>query len=469
MRIAPFCLGLLCLPVLGGCPRSAPKPDPAPAASPSPVVTASVGAATSFASAPAELPPPPICRVESKKVWASGANTLTGLTEAELSDDRVALGLALGLQPAVLVVSKGGAGKLYKLALKPGTQIATPPKRDEGTRQLLRVTPVKVDGDQVRAFVDFRDELKNKRRRIACGPAESDEWWVAFNDVPFFSRDDRSESVVKTLFTEGSGGASTYHEIQDCRTFADLSRGETWILGSGLHGSRSADGTLSWRSTLFVDLGAKSHESHLHVVELKGDPPKQMPYEIPVSQRLEDGSFLVAVRNSSRLLVGLLNPDKTPRGDFVPYLGFPTLPDIAQDGDDVVLSTSLAQGKGEFSLRALRISSSHPKLPKNYTVVQTDETVSGSETEPDFTRDMRGQRWMAHIEGERGKGRLSIAPIDADFRLQGQPYTVTEEGEHASEPRLVAMRDGGILTAFLRERDGAVELVTEDLHCERSR
>jgi hypothetical protein len=473
MRCALKSFAVLAALTLFGCSRNTPKPEPEPVAAsalkPAPASSAEPLASAPAASASVPLAPPPICTVESKKVWSSGANKLTGLTEAELADGRVALGFAVGNHPHVLLVSKAASGKVVRVALKQGTQLASPPKPAEGSRQLMRVTPVKVEGDEVRAFADFRDEFKDKRRRVACGPADSDEFWVAFDDVPFFARQDRSEAVAKKLFASAGGAEATYHEIRDCRTFTDPSTAETWILGSGLHGTLKADNSMSWKSTLFVDTGAKSHETHLHSVDLKGETPKPIDYEVPVSRRLKDGSFLVATRNGSRLLTAILNPDKTLQGEFVSLAGFPTLPDLAEDGDDLVLSTSVAQGKGDFGLRAFRLSSSHPKLPRSYSVVETDTTVSGSESDPDFTRDTRGRRWIAHVEGERGNGRLSIAPIDAAFRVQGRPYSVTEEGERASSARLIAMRDGGILVAFLRDKDGSTELVTEDLHCDPSR
>jgi hypothetical protein len=471
----PFTMVSCALLVAGlpGCERNKPSPDPGTSRSATNATVAASAptpATAASASAAAPVGPPPVCRIDSKKTWGSGANKLTGLTEADLPDGRAAIGLAFGLQPHVLVISTGGEGKLAKLQPRAGTHIATPPKGAEGSRHLYRVTPVKVDGANVQAFVDYRDELRGKRRRVACGPVDSDDSWVAFDEVPFFDRDPRpTGEALNALFARRGDDWNGYHEVRDCRTFADVSRGEAWILGSGLHGDMRASGEIKWRSTLFVDTGAKTHERHLHHVDLTGDPPKMADYEVPVSRRLDDGSFLVAMRNRSSLLVGLLGPDKSLRGDLSSYPGFPTLPDLADDGDDVILSTSVALGKGEFGLRALRIASSKPVLPRAYAQVVTDEQGQGSETDPDFTRDLRGQRWMAHVEGERGKGRLSIAPIGADFRAVGRPYTISAEGERISSARLVPMKDGGILVVFLRETDKTVELVTEDLHCEVAR
>jgi hypothetical protein len=454
-----------------GC--SKPKTEPAPAIS---TTVAPIASAAPAASPAAETPapsasvpigPPPICNVHSKKVWTSGANKLAGLTERDLGDGRLAIGFAVGTQPSVLVLSKGGAGQIIKATVKPGSVLATGLKTGEGVRNLLRVTPVHVEGDTAHVFVDFRDDLKEKRRRVACGPADSEEWWVAYDDVPFFDRKDNTTDEVKSAaFKKNASGASEYAEIRDCRTFSDPEKKDTWILGSGLHGAMAADGTITWKSTFFVDQGKQSHEQHLHTTELKGDKPKPVDYEVPVSTRLNDGSFLVATRNGGRLLVGLLNADKTLRGNWSSYGGFATLPDLAEDAEDIILSTSLAKGKGEYGLRALRISQSSPSLPRNYSVIVTDQDAQASETDPDFTRDSKGRRWLAHIEGERGKGALSLSPIDGNFHVIGRAYTVTQEDEKAASARVSPMGDGGIMVMYIRTTG---ELVTQEVHCSLAR
>ncbi|MBI5536908.1 MAG: hypothetical protein HY898_29580 [Deltaproteobacteria bacterium] len=464
-----FALGLVAVLAAAGCSKSNPKPEPTPTtgSATAPIVTASASAPSAVASeAPAAsvpVGPPPICNVQSKKVWSTGANKLAGLTEDELGDGRVLIGLAIGNQPHVLIMSPGGKGTLVKVPVKAGSVLATPLKPGEGTRSILRVTPVHLEGDTAHAFVDFRDEFKDKRRRVACGPADSEEWWVAFDEIPYLSRKDKDTPEGKAAaFKKDASGTAEYHEIRDCRTFADVDRNETYILGSELQGVLQADDKITWKSIMFIDLGAKSHEKHIYSTELKGDPPKMSDYEVPVSRRLDDGSFLLATRNGARLMVGLLNPDKTLRGDFTSYPGFPTLPDLASDGEDVILSTSLAKGKGEYGLRALRIHQRSPTLPRGYSTIVTDATETDSETDPDFTRDSKGRRWIAHIEGERGKGRLSLAPIDASFHLLGRPYQVSSEDEKIASARLVAMGDGGIMIIYIRDNG---ELVSTEVHC----
>jgi hypothetical protein len=73
---------------------------------------------------------------------------------------------------------------------------------------------------------------------------------------------------------------------------------------------------------------------------------------------------------------------------------------------------------------------------------------------------------MSYVEGERGNGHLEIVPINAQFQALGRPFEITQEEERASEARTVALADGSILVAYLRDKDKATELVTLDLSCD---
>ena len=190
-------------------------------------------------------------------------------------------------------------------------------------------------------------------------------------------------------------------------------------------------------------------------------------FEIPVSQRLHSGDFLLATRFGGSLSVAVLSADKTMRGGLKSYPGFPTLPDLGTDGDDTVLVTSFAKGKDEYLLRALRLSGDRPELPAQLSAIALAPGDKDSETDPDFTRDSKGRRWLSYVDGARGHGKLFIAPLDENFKATGRPYEITQNGDKASEARMVATTGGTLLVAFLREGDGgSTELVTEDLECD---
>lgn len=462
MRLTETSIACLAIAAAFGCSRpkaddkqATPQVTPAvPSAAPS--VSPSAPAAPSVAPANLE---PPVCEIQSKKVWASGANKLTGLTEAVLADGRVAVGFAIGNKPSVLAIGAKAEGALLKVSLGQSKRLATVPK--DATRYMYRVTPVKVEGDTAFAFVDYEDKYKDKHRTVVCGPADSDSPWVQFDGVHY-----AEQKLTPAQQAQPFGAAQTYSETHTCRSFAHLETGETWILGSGLQGEKQADGSIKWKSTFFVNTGSAKDEKHIHTTELKQVTSNSPDYEVPVSYRFEDGTILVAARHANHLMAGLLDANKSPRGEFVSYAGFPTLPDIAADGDSAVVSTSFAKGHGEFGLRAFRVSGKDLKLPKALHVVVTDQDQEKSETDPAFVRDAQGQHWMAHIEGERGKGQLSLAPLNAEFQAIGRSYTVTGDDEQAAVARAIPMKDKGIMIVFIRNGDKTTELVTEEVHCE---
>jgi hypothetical protein len=440
-------------------PSAAAPSQPAPAAPTPSTVASAVGA-------------PPACKVVSQKSWGKGINKETGLTVQEV-DGRAAIGLAIGMTPHVLSIGKGGEGKLIKVNVKAGSELAKAPAAAEGTRHLMRVTPTKISGETAEAFVDYHDEYKSKRRRVACGPADSSEAWISFDDTPFFERDEKDRptgDALKTLFSKKKENDADegYHELRDCRTFADLKKGTTWIVGSDLIGTLKPDGTPSWRASLVVDKGAKVHELHTHDIPLGNDAAaKTSKFDIPVSHPLHDGSYVLAARYGGSMVAAILGPEKTLHGNVHSYPGMPTLPDIASDGDDTVLVTSFVKNKTEFLLKGLRLASQKPELPKQMVPIMLAPDEKDSETDPDFTRDSKGRRWVSHVDGERGHGKLFIAPVNADFTATGKPFEVTQEGEKAAEARMVPLADGTILVTFLRETDAGkgYELVTEDLDC----
>jgi len=407
----------------------------------------------------------PVCKVESKKVWASGGNKLTGLTDTTLPDGRIAVGLAVGNTPEVLLVAANGKGSLAKIPVAAGTKLATVPKG--ATRYMLRVTPVKVEGDTVKAFVDFEDHYKDKRRTIVCGPTDSNDNWVEFDGMPFSARKDPKPEELSALF-HASGSEKAYDEVVACRTFTNLEHAETWTLGSSLHGVLAPDNKIAWRSDFIVASAAKAQPKIIESADVKSKGLDDAHFEVPVSHALHNGSYFVAARHKNHLVAGVLGPDKSPTGKLAHYPGFPTLPALADDGrESLVMVTALAKGKGEFGLRALRVNEDKVELPKSLHIVTTDLSTgeNPSESDPDFVRDVAGQRWIAHIEGQRGNGRLALAPIDKDFQAVGRSFVVTESDEKASAARVIALKDKGLLVVFLREAGKTLELVTEEVHC----
>jgi hypothetical protein len=445
-RHATFVLALAAAALcLGACNNDPPKADPsaaAPAVSAQPSAVSSAAAAVKTAEAAPLKPPegPPACASTGKKTWATGVSKITGLATTELADGRVAVGLAVGDQPHVLVVGPGGDGKLLKVPVKAGSALSKPLKADEGSRILFRVTPVKVEGDKAQVFVDYREEHKSKRRRVACGPAEADDAWINFDDVPYLDWDPKPVGKdLEALFKkheheEGEKheeGDEGYHELRDCRSFADVRTGEAWIVGSVLRGVQK-EGAIEWSASLVVDTGPKKHEVHLHEVVLKGDPPNLKSFEVPISRSLGDKGYLLAARFGGTLRAGILGRDKTMKGKLVTYAGFPTLPHAATDAGDVVLVTAVTKDKGLFALRGLRVSMEKPAVPKALTVIDTHAADKGhthdhghdhehdhvdhSETDPDFVRDSNGRGGSRTSRGSGARGRCRSCLWTRGFR-----------------------------------------------------
>lgn len=438
----------------GGSASAAPAPAPSGAAS-----------ASAAASGSADAPPagPPICERSKEKVWAAGVNKLTGLT-TKVFGGRMAVGLAIGNEPRVLVVEKDGAAKL--LPVKQSDHVKAP-KPKEGFRLLMRVSPADVSGAEARAFVDYRDELKDKRRRVSCGPADADAEFLEYEGTSILDRDPKpTGDELKKLF-QGDG----YSELRDCRTFVSLVDQEVWALGSVLVGRPKASGETEWKMLFVVDFGPKVEGIVLHEVDLKGDPPKSPPaFEVPVSRRIKDVGWLVATRSGSSLLAAVLDTNKKATEGFRTYRGHPYMPEISTlDDDTLVLLTGHGAGKSR-GFGALSISRKKPELPKEFRAVKVAPTAGEPDdavlTAPDLATDDKGRRWLAYVEGPHDKSHLRLVPLGADLQPAGRSFTVTEGDVHASEVRLAPVPGGKLVAVYIREKDGKTELVSEELACD---
>lgn len=458
-------VSLVSVTVLAGCPRK--KSEAADGgATGQPVAT---GAAPPTASAAKEPEKSPTCSVKHQKSWTKGVNMLTGLTAEELPDGTNVVGLALGNAPYVMVVKEGGGGGLKKVTVDPGSKFAKAPKAGEGTRIVWRVTPVKLEGASVRAFVDFRDEGKSaspggpRWRRVVCGPTDVAQRWVEW-EGPMVLEDPKSAKDPVAAFVEAHHitPAVPYREVRDCRTFFDPTRGEAWVVVAGfkvrIEGAEA-------KPQAELTISTRSSETLVHATEMHAKPFKRVDYDTPISDGLADGSFFVAARTGSALIASFMTPDKKAKGAPKSYAGHFQMPDLTRDGADTVLIAAQATGNNAQTLRGMRIAGD--KLPAGFTSVLDEDAVAPSASRPEFLRDAKAQRWLAYIaDAEQGRGTLEIMPIGADFRAQGRPYAVSQGEEKATEARLFAKPAGGFTVVYLRDGGAAGgELVTADLDC----
>jgi hypothetical protein len=474
-------LVLLASCALTGCP-SPPKADttaapsathqgliaPAPSAVTTAAAPASAAAALASAAASSEAPPPPpVCKVAYQKTWGSGANKLTGLTTRNVGDNRVAVGFAFGATPQLLVVGKGGGGEVLKVATRAGSRFASPPKAAEGVRHLMRVTPASVEDKKAVAMIDLRDEYKDKRRVVACGKSDEAEPFVMFDGTSYLDLKDKpTGDERKKLFSSKIEGLEGYAELRDCRSSFSRKSKETWVMGSELVGV-DKDDKVEWTAAFVLDQGAKEKERVIHKVKLKDDPPRSgFTFEVPAAMRVPDKGTVVTARFGGSLLVGVLDAKRKLQGEMKAYPGLPMLADLSHVGGQVIITTAIATGPGRFGLRALLFPLETMELPRGYTTVKVDDGAADNETDPELVVDKHGQRWVAYISGERDKGHLELVPVGADMKRVGRPYLVTEDKERASEARVVPLDDGDLLVVYIRDLEGKVELVSEELSCE---
>lgn len=471
-------LSIFAAVLLAGCSSSEPsgdaqktsdqasaKPITAPPSSAQPGAgTVPASASPTVAAAPEAAPP--VCTRTNEKVWGSGANKLTGLTTKRVLETKTAIGYAIGIEPRVLVLDKAGAVESFKV--KTGAS-AKPPAAGEGFRSLMRVSPTAIEGDSARAVIDYHDDYKDKRRRVACGPADSDESFLAFEGTSYLDMDPKPEGEEKKkIFSWKKEGG--YVELRDCRTFVTRESKEMWALGSVLRATEKPDGTNEWKVVFLVDFGKGDKEIVLHETTLKGDPPKPPTYEIPTSRRVKDKGYVIATRFGGSLLVGVLDEGRKLKGRFKSYKGFPTMPDFGRAEEEIVITTGIGAGK-EKKLKALFIPRDTLELPAEYvdvSLVPLDTVTAGeaSFTSPELTVDKNGQRWLTYVEGPPNKGHLRIAPLDKDLKPSGRAFSVTTGDTFASEARVTALDDGRMTITYLRDTKGKVDIVTEQLSCE---
>ncbi len=472
--IASAPLLVLALNPLAVCTKKSVTAEPDAAA----VASAAVAKnAPSSAPSAEPAPPPvvPVCKVEHQKLWTKGVNMLTGLTATTLPDGKDVIGLAVGNAPYTLTVASDGQGTLAKVAVDPANDFAKAPKPTDGTRFVNRVTPIRADG-KLRVLVDYRDEVKtkapagrpevSKTRRVACGPVEKTERWVAWEGPNYVDEPKHQKDPAAAI--KGAGYLApgrAYQEIRDCRSFYDSKHDDAWVVGSMLTLEDGA--SITGKSELFV-VTASTRPATLASEALSVNPWKRVDYEMPVSHETSSGVYLVAARTNAGLTALLLDRQKKPIGTASKYPGVFQMPDVSDDGADDVFVAAQSVANGGLALRAMRIAGEPPTLPKSFANVQTDEDGSKTEGRPEFLRDSKGQRWIAYIEdAEKGKGRLEIIPVTATFRAAGKPYEVTGPAEKATEARLFPRKEGGFIVVYTRDGgDGVLELVSEDLSCQ---
>ena len=488
-------------------PTEDPPPTPVSVASVGDPSRASAGASAvpvTSAPAPERNPESPVCQVDDEKVWGKWANRRTGITPVKLGGS-TALGVAFGHQPAVLVFDAKGKGSLKRIAVAKDKQLGHKLPKGEGRRDLQRVTPALNDAGRVVAYADYRDRYKEGRRRISCGLATTDQGLLVFDGIPLMDRKEKdappkatpqtsppptptpptpvasipsasaapptaaSGSAPKLVFPKVLGKvklrtvAGATSEVRDCRSMVDPGGKSVWAVGSELYGKPNDDGSTDYKMRFFAQREGQARRP-LHSLALGKDPKKLHTFESPVATRFGSGGYVLTARYRGVLHGWRLDAELRVVETARKYrYGYPTLTRFAHDAQGQLMLASHRKGdKYRLSLAAL--GDTVPSLPRTLTLPDL-ETTDPSVAEPSLTL-VGDQRWLAYHAGDRRKGRLVVAPVDAKLLPQGEAFTVTREEENVYESVALPAGDGRLLVVFIRNGEPAPELVSRVLTCE---
>ncbi|MEB2313318.1 MAG: hypothetical protein OZ921_03890 [Sorangiineae bacterium] len=515
---------VLCLGVsmtLGACSKRsevAPEPGaPADSTAPSDAVALPSPGPSAGASAPRE----PVCTVSSRTSWGKNANQRTGITSTTLADGRIALGVAFGDAPAMLVFTRDGKGELVRVHVDSALPLGSALGGKDGRRDLQRVTPVLGAGGKLIAYADYRDRWSSGRRRISCGQADAKAQLFEFDGAPLLDGPaaQPAASVASAAQTgvphageppapaslaprasasapspgkprprlrlpgqlkplgappavsaePGSPGSPPIPsappppktEIRDCRSFVDEGGKNAWAAASELHGVEEAGGAMKWTMRLLVLGHGGEAPVAVYSVALPAQPKKLETFETTVAAERPGGGWALFARHEGGLLGWTL--DARHRRQSGPRRwggGYPSPPRLFLDGGELLAVTALKRAPNDFLPRYLRVGASG--LAAAYTAL----ALTGSErdaSEPVLARS-GDQRWLAYHSGKRREGLLRVVPVNEKLASVGAAFDVTPEGESAYESYLTGL-DGGRLLVVYVQGGSASELVSEVLTC----
>ncbi|MCC6900298.1 MAG: hypothetical protein IT377_15065 [Polyangiaceae bacterium] len=142
---------------------------------------------------PRAADPGAVCSSGERKVLAKWANRRTGITPVQMGDT-LALGVAVGNKPRLVMVDKQGKAEMMNVSVADGSDLASDIPKNEGKRDLQRVTPFKTSDGKMSAYADYRDKYESKRRRIACELAANKQVVLAFDGKPLIDSDKKKDA-----------------------------------------------------------------------------------------------------------------------------------------------------------------------------------------------------------------------------------------------------------------------------------
>lgn len=173
-----------------GCSKKGDSPSPGASGAASPAGGPGAVGSSGAAARPRAI----VMTAEPERIWASGVSVATGLTPTELDAGRIGIGAMSGRGPTVVVFDPKGEGQEAHIREK--KELTAELKKEDGKREILRVTPALGSGNEVVAFVDYR-EVADTRRLVACGPSDSTDEILKFEGKPILDAGDEGAEKTK--------------------------------------------------------------------------------------------------------------------------------------------------------------------------------------------------------------------------------------------------------------------------------
>lgn len=444
MRLALPSSSLLVALCLAGCdekkpaPAATDKPAPSAPAAPASIAPAASSAApqplaSSSAAPDADQPP---CTIDRKFTIDTGARLDAGLTEAEIDDDRSAIGYAVGEgEPRVAVVDHA-TGKISKPEVQ-WDKLKGEAKKDGMVRKVLRVTPLSVSGGKARVGVDLVDtskKEKNAARYLRCGPADQEP--IVHDDSPLQFFDPTEDDVAKA----GTDAATL--DVRDCRTFSDGP--DAWVAATIVKraGADNHDLLAEWVIDTMPGKSAP-RDAVLDKRVLKPKADKKYPvldhFYTTVSVRAKTGGYFLASRDQGSLVLAhrtatldKLAPPVTWRLDAAPR----PIPQLAVEGDRVFLFVTET---GKHDLFASTWKSSDKPIRPEPIAIDDPAPKEGQRDSVSASNGPDDAIFVAFTDGDQ-HDMAKLIVVGPDLKHKTKSVTTLSPKEvHADEVRVVAL------------------------------
>jgi hypothetical protein len=428
-----------------------------------------------------------------------------------------------GRGPTVIVFDSKGDGQESRIRVK--KELTSELKKEDGKREILRVTPGLGSGNEVVAFIDYR-EVGDTRRLVACGPSDSPDEILKFDGKPILDAGDEAPakpapppsatkpapppsatkpapppSATKPAPPPSAGaaprkppalggaaakpGASVKpaappatppapakpaspaktepeRELRECRTLVDRGGAHAWAVGSELVGKPAADGTTDYSIVLFAEQDRGRGRAELNTSPLGKTPAKVPVYEAATAYDMGGGNFALAARFRGALFTWVLDASKRARGPVRVFSGgYPAQPHFATFQSDIALILVQSGPGGQKSARAARFAADVTSLPSSLS----DLVIPERSVEPPVSAAMFGPAsplgGSRFVSYQSDESSKRLSIVQVDGNLAPAGEPLTID-LGVRESELFALDGGRLVIVYIRvDGSGKSELVSK--------